>query len=104
MEDNRRMIINDGKEDLECEILFTYHSDDFNKDYVVFHDIKNDVDSAAVYKEGKNGTGDLTPVESDEEWAMLEDLLDDYYDSPEDDKCNGCSKFECCEGECDRNE
>ena len=26
----------DGKE-VECEILFTYHSDEFNKDYVLFY-------------------------------------------------------------------
>ena len=67
----------DGKE-VECEILFTYHSDEFNKDYVLFYkkcDYENvEIEiNAAIYAENE-----LFEIETDEEWAMLEEVLADF--------------------------
>lgn len=67
----------DGKE-VECEILFTYHSDEFNKDYVLFYK-KGDYENeeieinAAIYTENE-----LFEIETDEEWAMIEEVLADF--------------------------
>jgi uncharacterized protein YrzB (UPF0473 family) len=67
----------DGKE-VECEILFTYHSDEFNKDYVLFYK-KGDYENeeieinAAIYTENE-----LFDIETDEEWAMIEEVLADF--------------------------
>ena len=67
----------DGKE-VECEILFTYHSDEFNKDYVLFYK-KGDYENeeieinAAIYTENE-----LFEIETDEEGAMIEEVLADF--------------------------
>lgn len=67
----------DGKE-VECEILFTYHSDEFNKDYVLFYKKGDDENeeieiNAAIYTENE-----LFEIETDEEWAMIEEVLADF--------------------------
>ena len=68
----------DGKE-IKAEILFTHHSEEFNKDYVVFLPEGDEQYSAASYVEEGPMEGELSPVESDEEWELLEDLLNDYF-------------------------
>ena len=70
----------------KAEILFTHHSDKFNKDYVVFLPEDDEQYSAASYIEGKDGYGNLEPIESDEEWKLLEDLLNDYFDDSNDEE------------------
>ncbi len=82
----------DGKE-IDCEILFTYHSPDFNHDYVVFKDPKSNTAGAAIYKPEGDGSGRLSDIESDDEWEMLQDALDDWLEK------NG-SQYTSCEGEC----
>lgn len=75
----------EGNEKL-CQILFTLDSEEFNKKYVVFYPIEalNDDDSeqislmAAIYTEGEDGNGELSEIESDEEWSMIEDAVADY--------------------------
>ncbi|HIT50259.1 MAG TPA: DUF1292 domain-containing protein [Candidatus Pelethenecus faecipullorum] len=78
----------DGKE-VVCDILFTYHSDEFNKDYVVFQPRGTEEASAACYIEHENGEGELVQIQTDEEWEMLEDLLEDYSNQLEEN--SGCS-------------
>ena len=90
----------EGNENL-CQILFTLDSDEFNKKYVVFYPIEalNDDDSeqislmAAIYTEGENGNGELSEIESDEEWSMIEDAVADY----EEQMGDGCECDDDCE-------
>lgn len=103
------LIGEDGSE-RQAEILFTYHSEDFNKNYVVFMpDDTPDQVSAASYIENGN-QGSLEPITTDEEWALIEDLLEEYVsqleENPEGCCCGGnCDCEECdCDGECDGEE
>ena len=87
----------DGKE-LDCTILFTYHYEKNNKDYVVFQ-VKGTNDcAAAIYHPEKDGEGSLEKVETDEEWEMLEKLLEDYSNNLEDDEFEGCEGCSSCQG------
>lgn len=89
----------DGKE-IVCDILFTHYSKDFDKNYVVFCDRQTNEASAAVYVETADGTGSLEQVTTDEEWEMLEELLEQYSDEQEA-AGEGCScGCEGCNGEC----
>ena len=88
--DNLLTITDENGNESVCEILFTYHSDKFNKDYVLFipqgAEDSDELDvevGAAVYTEEGDGIGSLLPVETDEEWAMLSDVLDEYMDDEE---------------------
>lgn len=70
--DERKMVItdDDGNEHL-VEILFTYHSDERNKDYVVFYE---DDDSDDVIAMAYNEEGELLEI-NDEEFAEIEEIL-----------------------------
>jgi len=81
----------DGNEIL-CEILFTFDSDLFKKSYVLFYpvtesDEENIEVMAASYISGKDGDGELQPIETDEEWELIEKVLKQYEEDnfPEDD-------------------
>ena len=103
MMDDRTLVLTteDGKE-IVCDILFTYHSEEFNKDYVIFQPRGEEQLSAASYTEEEAGNGALHAVETDEEWEMLEALVDDYYSQDKTGcggNCGGCSG--CSEEDCD---
>ena len=38
MDDRKITLVDEEGRKIECEIIFTYHSDDLNKDYIVFMD------------------------------------------------------------------
>lgn len=111
MEDRTITLTTEDGKDVVCDILFTYHSDEFNKDYVVFQPRGLEEVSAACYEEGENGSGELKPIETEEEWKLLEELLEDYSNQLEESEgCNGscgscasCGSDDCdCEeGNCD---
>ena len=97
----------DGNEIL-CEILFTFDSEMFKKSYVLFYPVsENEEDNievmAASFVPGKDGDGELFPIETDEEWELIERVLKqyeednaeefDYEDEDEDeeeDYCEDC--------------
>lgn len=68
----------DGNE-MECEALFTFDSEETGKGYMVYTD--NTVDEegntkvyASIYEpEGENGF--LQPIESDKEWQIVETIF-----------------------------
>ena len=76
MNDNTLIITTEDGKEITCKILFTHHSDKFNKDYVVFVD-DNNVASAAIYNDSDNGKGELIEIKTDAEWNMLEKLLNE---------------------------
>lgn len=84
----------DGKE-LIADILFTYHSEEFEHDYVVFQIRESQQASAAIYVPSENGQGSLEKIESEEEWQLLEELLADYCNQ-DNEGCGGS-----CSGSCD---
>ncbi len=87
--------LEDGTE-LLCDILFTYFSADFEKNYVVFRVKSTGEISAASYTEVDGKTGEISKIDSDEEWEMLEDMLADYFENQncEGDcsSCGGCKR------------
>lgn len=55
------------------EILFTFEDEEHGKKYVVFAD--PNVESEEVFASAYDDAGNLLPVESDEEWAMIEEVI-----------------------------
>ena len=120
-EDSYLTIVDEeGNEEL-CQIIFTLDSEELGKKYVVFARVSeiekyySDDDSddeqievgAASYVEGENGQGELKEIETDEEWAMIEEALEEFDDALEEHqhehehKCH-CHEREFCEGsECE---
>ena len=98
MKDRTLTLINDDGTETISDILFTYHYSVTNKDYVIFQVRENGVVSAMTYEEETLTSGKLGKVETDEEWDMLEKLLDDYQQDLDDESCDG--ECEGCDG-CD---
>ena len=72
-------IVNDQGEEVECEILFTFDSDETKKSYIVYTDNTLDEEgSTKVYASVYDPTGQnpaLMPIETEKEWLVIENIL-----------------------------
>ena len=63
-------------------ILFTFNSDDYGKSYVVFQDPENE--TGEIYASAYNDDGELLPIETDEEWDMVEEVINTFASDEEE--------------------
>lgn len=63
-------------EEKKMTILFTFDSPDYNKQYVVFQNPENT--DGEVYASAYTDQGELIPIESDEEWEMVEEVINTF--------------------------
>lgn len=74
------LIDEEGNEELYT-ILLTFSSEEMSKDYVIVHPANANLDEevelmAFSYSEADGGLeGTLYPIESDEEWDMIEEVI-----------------------------
>ena len=72
-------IINDQGQEVECEILFTFDSDETKKSYIVYTDnTLDEAGSTKVYASVYDPTGqnpELMPIETEKEWLVIENIL-----------------------------
>ena len=78
---------NEGK-DIECDILFTFDSETNDKSYVVYTDnTKDELGNTKVYANTYNkdeDNGELGTIETDEEWAIIEQIFSSINAKKED--------------------
>ncbi len=82
-DDNKLTLVGDNGEETICEILFTHEAN--GKNYVVFEIVETEEVTAAIYSpDQEDGSeGAFADIETEEEWEMLEKLLDQYYEDLE---------------------
>ncbi len=72
-------IVNEEGKEVECEILFTFDSDETKKSYIVYTDNTVDEDgSTKVYASVYDPTGQnpaLMKIETEKEWLVIENIL-----------------------------
>ena len=74
MTESNKMIIKDANgQEKEMEILFTFESDELNREYVVFTD-PND-ESGEVFALRYNDNYELEQIEDESEWNMIEEVF-----------------------------
>ncbi len=81
---DERMTFNikdENGKDIECEVLFTFESDETKKNYIVYTDNTTDEAGnvkvyASIYEPDTEPTV-LTPIETDKEWKIIETILDE---------------------------
>lgn len=106
LKDNQLVFVDENGNEILCDIIFTYDSEEFNKSYVFFAPVGSaDEDGkvevgVASYVPTEDGVGELHAVETDEEWDMLAEVFESFAD---EDEC-GCCEDGCCEDECDDEE
>lgn len=74
-------VVNDDGKEIECEVLFTFESDETKKNYIVYTDNTIDEEGntkvyASIYNPDQDETK-LLPIETDKEWKIIETILDE---------------------------
>lgn len=84
---NERMtfkVTDESGKEIECEVLFTFESDETKKNYIVYTD--NTLDEAgntkvyaSIYQDGEEDseTKTLLPIETEKEWKIIETILEE---------------------------
>ena len=65
----------------ELTIYFTYHSEEFNKDYVIFYDNEDPENLLAAVADEE---GNLSDIESDEEYDELDEIIEEFQNNLKD--------------------
>lgn len=79
MEQNSFKVINDQGQEIVCDVLFTFDSEETNKSYIVYTDNSTDEEGniqvfASIY-DPKQENPKLDPIETDGEWKIIETIL-----------------------------
>jgi len=87
LDENQLTVVDEDGNEILCEILFTFDSEEYNKSYVAYYpagaeneDEDGNIDlhvSAYIPNESNEG-GELVPVESDAEWDMIEEVINTF--------------------------
>ncbi|KMY50895.1 DUF1292 domain-containing protein [Peribacillus loiseleuriae] len=91
-ENNITIVDENGNEQL-CEVLFTFDSEQFNKSYVLYYPISAEDDedeemeihASSFVPSEDNKDGELSPVETEEEWDVIEEMLSTFLDEEGDE-------------------
>ena len=74
-------VTNDEGQEVDCEVLFTFESEETNKNYMVYTDNTIDPEgNTKVYASIYNPEGDSTkliPIETEKEWKIIETILEE---------------------------
>lgn len=85
--DGKTLFITDEQgNEIEFEIILTFEAPDTKKKYVIYKE-QGDTDEvmASLYTDEGDGTGSLSDVETEEEFEMIQGVLDAFYDEEESD-------------------
>lgn len=74
-------VVNEEGKEIDCEVLFTFESEETNKNYMVYTDNTIDAEgNTKVYASIYNPEGDSTkliPIETEKEWKIIETILEE---------------------------
>jgi len=77
---NKFVVINDEGKEIECEVLFTFESEETNKNYIVYTDnTMDEIGNIKVYAsifDPNNENTKLEPIETEKEWKIIENILE----------------------------
>jgi uncharacterized protein YrzB (UPF0473 family) len=92
--ENQITIVDEKGNEQLCEVLFTFESEDFGKSYVLFQQVGGveddeegpEIHAYAFNPNDEDGEGELIPIETEEEWDMVEEMLNTFFDEQEDEE------------------
>lgn len=85
--DDILIVTDEQGNELECIIIMTFESEEFGKSYVVYQ-LKDDETGeyfAASFDPEDDDEGQLLPIETDEEWDLVEEVLENFLDEQEEE-------------------
>lgn len=79
MKDTKFTMIDENGNEREYEVLFTFESEETNKNYIVYTDNTTDeIGNIEVYAsiyDPENPNSKLEPIETEKEWKVIETIL-----------------------------
>ncbi len=80
MDENGKIIIKDiNNNEIECDVLFTFDSEDTKKSYIIYTDnTKDELGNIKIYAntfDPFSDTGDLGTIDTEEEWNTIEQIF-----------------------------
>lgn len=74
-------VVNDEGKEVECEVLFTFESEETGKNYIVYTDNTLDEEGntkvfASIYDPDLDESK-LLPIETEKEWKIIEVILEE---------------------------
>lgn len=74
-------VVDEHGKEIECEVLFTFESDETHKNYIVYTDNTTDEEGntkvyASIYTPNQDDL-QLTPIETEKEWKIIETILNE---------------------------
>ena len=93
LESGKIKITNDLGEELVCDVLFTFDSDETNKSYIVYTDNTLDENRnikvyASIFDPNDDNTK-LEPIETEKEWKIIENILETLQEEAKKDTNEG---------------
>ena len=89
MEEKNFFVKDDKGNEKEFEIILTFESPETKEKYVIYKELgETDDVMAAVYTETGDGMGELEDIETEEEFQMVQDVLDAFYDEEDEEESN----------------
>ena len=87
LKENQLVFVDEQGNEIVCEIILTYESEQTGKKYVIFQAVDDESDEigAASYVEKENGEGELEPIETEEEWELLQDVINSYIEEQDEE-------------------
>lgn len=82
-------VIDDQGKEIECEVLFTFESDETGKNYIVYTDNTTDDEGntkvyASIYTPNQENLN-LTAIETEKEWKIIETILNELQEEVKTD-------------------
>ncbi|MEG0366912.1 MAG: DUF1292 domain-containing protein, partial [Coprobacillus sp.] len=94
-------VVDENGKELEFDVLFTFNSEENGKKYVLYYDATEE--APQVFSSIYDDEGNLFPIETPEEWEMIEEVFSSFVAEDEDDDeecghecCHGNDDHECC--------
>lgn len=81
LDSNSLYVKDENGNEKRMTILFTFDNEVKKKQYVVFQDPEQDEDE--VYASAYDENGQLLPIETDEEWEMVEEVINTFVEDNE---------------------
>ena len=80
MDKNTFTVMDENGKEVTCEVLFTFDSEETNKNYIVYTDNTTDDEGnvkvyASTFDPNAEST-ELKPIESEREWKIIETILE----------------------------
>lgn len=82
MENKKLIVIDESGKEIEMEIMFTFSENE--KNYVVYFNPADDDEDTELYVSCYDDEGNLYPVETEEEWDMIDEVVGAFIEDSEE--------------------